>query len=154
METTISKQSNTMPIKVGLFTGVGLILYFIMMKLFNLHHHLELHYFNVLFLALGLFYAIKNTNRIAGEMKYFEGLKSGVVVSLISIILFSMFMVIYTTKIDPEFLLFLKDNIFLSPQSSSKQAAFELAGILTIEGLSSGFIITFILMQYYKNKTK
>jgi hypothetical protein len=58
-------------------------------------------------------------------------------------------MAIYETIIDPAFLVYLKDNIYLGDRFTS-QTVINIIGILTIEGLSSGFIMTYMLMQYYK----
>jgi hypothetical protein len=137
-------------VKSGIFTALGLIVYFVIMRFLNLHHYLVLHYFNVVVLFIGLRYAIKHIISIKGEIKYFEGLKSGIVVTLISIFIFNIFMIVYETIIDPSFLDFLKANIYLGNQSSTQQTVINVMGILTIEGLSSGFIMTFMLMQYYK----
>jgi hypothetical protein len=137
-------------VKAGIFTALGMIFYFVIMKLLNLHHHLELHYLNVIILFLGLRYAIKHIVFIKGEIKYFEGLKSGIVVTLISVIIFNIFMVVYETIIDPAFLILLNENIHLGNVFTSRQTIFNVMGLLTAEGFSSGFIMTFILMQYYK----
>lgn len=152
---TIANQTNvhtgiSTNVKAGIFTSTGMILYFVIMRLLNLHHHLELHYLNIIILFLGLRYAIKRNIFISGEIKYFEGLKSGIVVTIITIIIFNIFMLIYETIIDPDFLILLKENIHLGNEFTSQQTIFNVMGLLTIEGLSSGFIMTFILMQYYK----
>lgn len=136
--------------KAGIFTSLGMILYFVIMRFLNLHHYMELHYLNIIILFLGLRYAIKHVKLIEGEIKYFEGLKSGIVVTLITVLIFNIFMVIYETLIDPPFLTFLKENIYLGNQFSIQQTVINVMGLLTIEGLSSGFIMTYMLMQYYK----
>lgn len=135
--------------KAGIFTALGMIFYFVIMRLLNLHHILELHYFNIVILFFGLRYAIKRNILLKGEIRYFEGLKSGIVVTLITVFIFNIFMLIYETVIDPAFLNHLKENIYLGDQFTT-QTVFNVMGILTIEGLSSGFIMTYMLMQYYK----
>ncbi|MDP3555975.1 MAG: DUF4199 domain-containing protein [Bacteroidota bacterium] len=142
--------NNMISAKAGIGCGLGLIFYFILMRLLNLHHVIELHYFNIVVLFFGLRYAIKRIISRNGEIRYFEGLKSGVVVTLISIFIFNVFMLLYETIIDPSFLEFLRENIVQGHSFSSQQVIINVIGILTIEGLSSGFIMTFSLMQYYK----
>lgn len=144
---------NIVSIKAGVYTSVGLILYFMLMKVFNLHHHLALHYLNVVILFLGLRYAIKHIKLITGDIKYFEGLKAGVIVSLISVFLFNVFLLAYETLIDPSFLIFLKDKISLGNFFNNQETIIDIIGLITAEGLSSGFIMTFILMQYYKSES-
>lgn len=142
---------NTISIKAGIYTSLGLILYLIVMSIFNLHHYLILHYFNVVILFFGLRYAIKHIKLIRGDIKYFEGLKAGVLVSIISVIIFNIFLLFYETIIDPSFLTFLREKIFLGNLFSVEETVFDVIGLITAEGLSSGFIMTFILMQYYKS---
>lgn len=136
-------------VKAGIYTSLVMIFYFLIMRMLNLHHILELHYFNILILFFGLRYAIKHNILLKGEIRYFEGLKSGIVVTLITVFIFNIFMLIYETIIDPAFLNHLKENIYLGDQFTT-QTVFNVMGILTIEGLSSGFIMTYMLMQYYK----
>ena len=136
--------------KAGIYTALGLIFYFVLMRLFNLHYFMQLHYVNILVLFIGLRYAIKHIIAIKGEIRYFEGLKAGILVTVISLIIFNIFMVIYAAVIDPPFLDFLSKNIHLGNGYTSNETIINVVGILTIEGLSSGFIMTFILMQYYK----
>ncbi len=135
----------------GIYTSVGLIIYFVAMRGLGLHHRIEFHYFNIVLLFLGLRYAIKNIIKITGEIKYFEGLKAGVIVSVISILIFNIFMFIYETVIDPPFLDFLKEKISLGHMFSDQETILDVMWLLTVEGLSSGFIMTYILMQYYKD---
>ncbi len=144
---------NSISIKAGIYTSVGLILYFILMSIFNLHHFLILHYFNVFILFFGLRYAIKHIKLIKGEVKYFEGLKSGVIVSIISVIFLNIFLLVYETIIDPAFLIFLRESIAYGNLFSLQEIVFDIMGLITAEGLSSGFIMTFILMQYYKSES-
>lgn len=148
---SVVNKLNTLSIKAGVYTSIGLSLYLILMSVFNLHHYLILHYFNVVILFFGLRYALKHIKLIRGEVKYFEGLKAGVVVSLTSVILFNIFLLFYETVIDPSFLNFLREKIFLGNLFSVEETVFDVMGLITAEGLSSGFIMTFILMQYYKS---
>ncbi|MDO8999254.1 MAG: DUF4199 domain-containing protein [Bacteroidota bacterium] len=146
----IGKSNNSISIKTGIYCGLGLVFYFIVMRLLNLHQVIELHYFNIVVLFFGLRYAIKHIISKNGEIRYFEGLKSGVIVTLISIFMFNLFMILYETIIDPSFLSFLSENIVSGHLFSTQQIIISVFGILTIEGLSSGFILTFMLMQFYK----
>lgn len=138
--------------KAGIFTSVGLILYFVSMNLLGFQRNLELHYLNIFILFFGLRYGIKSTIKTKGEVRYFEGLKTGLIITILSVAIFNVFMVIYETAIDPSFLEYLKENISLGDVFSTQETIFNIAGLITLEGLSSGFILTFILMQYYKSE--
>ena len=142
---------NRISIKSSILTSVGLIIYFMLMRAFNLHHKIILHYANVIVLFIGLRYSIKHIKSINGDIKYFEGLKIGILVTLTSIIIFNVFLLIYEFFIDPSFLTLLQDKLSFGFVKSPAATSFIVFGIIFIEGLSSGFIITYILMQYYKN---
>lgn len=144
-------KTNVISIKAGVYTAFGLILYFLVMRLLNLHHYLILHYLNIFILFFGLRYAIKNIKSFNGDIKYFEGLKSGVVVSIIAIFIFNIFWLFYETVFEPAFLVFLSEKISLGHIFSAEETIIDVMGIITIEGLSSGFILTYILMQFYKS---
>jgi hypothetical protein len=144
---------NSVSIKAGVYTAIGLSLYLILMSVFNLHHFIVLHYFNVIILFFGLRYALKHIKLIRGEIKYFEGLKAGVIVSIISVLLFNIFLLFYEIIIDPSFLTFLREKISLGNVFSVQETVIDVIGLITAEGLSSGFIMTFILMQYYKSES-
>ena len=105
----------------------------------------------MIFLFFGLLYSIKKIKLFSGELKYFEGLKIGILVTLTSIIIFNLFLLIYEFFIDPSFLTLLQDKLSIGFIKSPAATSFIVFGIIFIEGLSSGFIITYILMQYYKN---
>jgi hypothetical protein len=153
-KTIISQETymNKISIKSGIFTSLGLISYFMIMRVFNLHYNLMLHYLNIIVLFFGLRYSIKHIKLMTGDIKYFEGLKSGVIVSLISVLTFNLFLLIYTIYIDKPFYDFLNENISFGNLFSYEETIFGMMGLIIIEGLSSGFIMTYILMQYYKSE--
>ena len=153
-KTIISQETymNRISIKSSILTSVGLIIYFMLMRAFNLHHKIILHYANVIVLFLGLRYSIKHIKTINGDIKYFEGLKSGIIVSLLSVLIFNIFMYVYTVYLDYNFYNFINEKLSFSNNFSSQENIFGMIGLISIEGLSSGFIITFILMQYYKSE--
>lgn len=149
-ETTVLNRTS---LSAGIFTGLGLIVFFLIMWFFNLHEHLELHYLNIIVLFFGLRYAIKKIRSISGEIRYFEGLKAGVIVSVISVVVFNVFMLVYATLINPSFLDFMESKINLGVFTSINETMIDIMGLIIVEGLSSGFILTFILMQYYKSES-
>ena len=153
-KTIISQETymNRISVKSGILTSSGLILYFLLMRAFNLHYNLMLHYLNIIVLFLGLRYSLKHIKLITGNIKYFEGLKSGIIVSLLSVIIFNIFMFTYMVFIDQAFYDFMMEKISFGNVFSRQETIFGMMGLITIEGLSSGFIITFILMQYYKSE--
>ena len=62
-------------IKFGFYTGLSLIIFFLIMKIFGFHRNLDLHYLNMIFLFFGLMFSIRKIKLFSGELKYLEGLK-------------------------------------------------------------------------------
>jgi hypothetical protein len=79
-------------VKYGFYTGLSLILYFLIMKIFDFHRNLDLHYLNIIFLFFGLMFSIRKIKLFSGELKYLEGLKIGIIVTIVSILMLNFFM--------------------------------------------------------------
>jgi hypothetical protein len=138
-------------IKFGFYTGLSLIIFFLFMKIFGFHRNLDLHYLNMIFLFFGLMFSIRKIKLFSGELKYLEGLKIGVIVTIVSILILNFFMLFYEFLIDPSFLKLLQEKISFGYEKSNTVTSLIVFGLIFIEGLSSGFIFTYMLMQYFKN---
>ena len=118
------------------------------MRAVGLHEVFVLRYFNATFLVAGILYALLKEKKEAGnEFNYRKGLQIGTFITLISVIPFCVFLYFYLTM-DDAFMDLIKESTevkeFLSPGS--------VTGLVCIEGISSGEIITFIIMQFLKRK--
>jgi hypothetical protein len=138
-------------IKFGFYTGLSLIIFFLIMKIFGFHRNLDLHYLNMIFLFFGLMFSIRKIKLFSRELKYLEGLKIGVIVTIFSILILNFFMLFYEFLIDPSFLKLLQEKISFGYEKSNTVTSLIVFGLIFIEGLSSGFIFTYMLMQYFKN---
>jgi hypothetical protein len=96
-------------------------------------------------------FSIKKIKLFSGELKYLEGLKIGVIVTIVSILILNFFMLFYEFLIDPSFLKLLQEKISFGYEKSNTVTSLIVFGLIFIEGLSSGFIFTYMLMQYFKN---
>ncbi|RMG83731.1 MAG: hypothetical protein D6707_00470, partial [Bacteroidetes bacterium] len=107
---------------------------------------LELRAFNFLILLGFLFLMYKNKSQSVG-IEYFEGLKSGAYYTLVSVLLFGVFLVIYL-YMDKNFMAYINEhtpfNIVLTPLTA--------AMVVVFEGIVSGLIASFSLMQYFKSE--
>jgi hypothetical protein len=134
---------------VGALTSACLICYFFIMSAFKLQEVLALRAFNFVFLVSGILLALRLYAKAKEEDKieYFAGLKIGARVTLTAVITFAIFMALYLVY-DDHLMNVIKETTgvgdYLNPLT--------VAGALCIEGLSSGFIITFIAMQYFKKE--
>ncbi|HXU27319.1 MAG TPA: hypothetical protein VN698_08815 [Bacteroidia bacterium] len=131
---------------VGLLTCLCLISFFFLMSAFKLQEVIELRGFNFVFFAGGILLALRLYNKaIEDRIDYFTGLKIGIRVVFTSIIPFAIFMALYLVY-DDHLMNVIKQATgvgdYLNPLT--------VAGAIFMEGLSSGIIITFIAMQYFK----
>jgi hypothetical protein len=144
METTIRSHSTAINMyKVSALTALGLIGFFLVMKLLNLNTIVELRFLNVFILLIGVRYVLlKKRAENNGKLDYLNGMMAGFMTAFVAAVIFAVFIFIYL-NIDSGFMLYLRDTqpfgSYLTPASSS---------IITIlEGAASGAIITFMLMH-------
>ena len=135
-------------IKYGALTAAGLTAVFLLAKFAGLADLLVLRLLNLPILVGGVLMAIhhfkaqKNSN-----MAYLEGFGIGMFTSLIGVITFAVFMLFYLTLIDPAFMDVIREKSMFGSYLNPFIASFTIV----IEGLGSGLMITFTLMQYFKN---
>ncbi|MEZ4801415.1 MAG: DUF4199 domain-containing protein [Gelidibacter sp.] len=140
-------KSFSVGLKYGLFVTAGLIAYFLILKLFNLHENPWLRMFNGVVMAAGIYYAIKYYKlTVANSFTYVDGFKTGLITGFIATILFTAFMAIYMFHIDQEFAQKLLKDWF---QDFSEGTGI-LVFIIFIEGLASTAVLTLTCMQIFK----
>jgi len=132
------------------YTAGALIAYFFLMKIFGLERNFYLRIFNFFIMGAGIFFLyrnslVKDNNEHSG---YLQSLMSGALLTIISVAVFIVFLGLYIRFLDPQFLEVLGSS-GLWPVSGVSISQVVI-GIL-IEGISSGFMLSFILMQYFKS---
>lgn len=141
---SIFNNPNRIPENYGLRIAAGLIGYFIIMEIFGLAYFVELRYLNVVVLAIGVFYALRKFRHTHHEnLNYFRALATGVATAAIGCVVFSVFLFIYL-KFDPSMMQFIRDNEPMGQYLNPYMAAF----VIALEGVFSGFLVTFILINY------
>lgn len=132
----------------GFFTFITLVIYFMIMRAFGITGSEIAWGVNFIFLFAGILFALKDyQGKTELNIAYLPGMLLGLTTSAISVISFAVFVWIYFTSSDPNLILALKDNIlFLGEEITPTRAA----GATLIEGICSGLIISFTVMQYYK----
>jgi len=131
--------------KYGIGTGLALICYFVIMKLVGLGHITELRYLNILILMSGLFLYLKKLSECTFD--YLGAFTSGIYVSGMAVFTFVVFFMFYIDFIDPGFYEYIRTNEPFGNYLNKGALGF----MLIAEGLSSGLILTFIFMQYFKS---
>lgn len=132
-------------IRYGLYTTAGLIAYFLLMKLFGLVHIVELRALNLFVLLPGIILALRALKRQHGTVVYLQGIGLGIMTSAIGVVAFALFVFIYL-QMDPVLMQAIVQNEsfgeYLNP--------YILGFVVALEGTASGFIATFVIMQYLK----
>jgi|SRR5690606_9946879 len=138
-------------IPYAILTGGALIAYFLLMKLFGLETNFYLRIFNLFIMIGGIFLLYRNTfirdGRDNEQIGYVQGLLMGLRLTIIAVVIFIVFLGIYIRFIDPGFLDILENTGLWA--SSGVSLAGAVIGIL-MEGIASGLIVSFALMQYFK----
>ena len=137
-------------VSVGLAVSLILIAYFLLIRTFALENIFYLRLINIFFLLTGIIVAERIcSSRVAHKVDYLKGLRIGIQVTLFATIPYAIFMAVYL-KTNHDFAGFIQTHTsfgkFLTPLPAC------VAGIVMIEGIVSGFILTYIIMPYFKRK--
>jgi hypothetical protein len=139
-------------IKYGLFTAAGLIIYFLLMKLIGLSHIVELRFVNGIIMAIGITLAIKGyKDSVHGMIGYFKGLLVGLITSVVATLLFAAFMLVFIKMLDHSLLEVLSANRYFGDRLEVTPGIV-IFTVLFLEGIISGFMISFIAMQWFKRR--
>jgi hypothetical protein len=135
---------NRIPESYGVRIAVSLILYFMIMKVSGLSHHVELRLLNLVILIVGVFFALKRFRKTHEDrLNYFRALVTGVSTAAIGTVLFSVFLFIYM-QADADLMKSVIENEPMGRYLNPYMAAF----IVALEGVFSGLLVTFILINY------
>jgi hypothetical protein len=135
---------NRIPESYGLRIAVGLIVYFVVMHLTGLSHHVELRLLNLLILVTGVYLALKKFRETHGaQLNYFRALVTGVSTAAIGSFIFAVFLFFYM-KLDASLMTSIVENEPMGRYLNPYIASF----IVALEGLFSGLLVTFILINY------
>ena len=143
--------SATVAIKHGILTALGLIIYFLVIKMMDLHTNPWLRLFNGAVMALGIFIAIKRYRFISGSsFNYINGFKVGIISGFLATFIFAIFMGIYMFHIDEAFMNTLLKDWFEDMDYGGGILIF----VIIIEGLASSTVLALTFMQIFKNDPK
>ena len=137
------KDPNRLPENYGIKIAGGLIAFFLLMRILEFHHHVELRLANLVILSVGIYYCLIKFKSAHGDhINYFRGLITGVASGAIGSVLFAIFMFLYM-QLDKDLMQSIVDNEpkghYLNPYIASF--------IVALEGLFSGMLVTFLLMN-------
>ena len=140
----IFNNPNTIPQSYGVRIAVGLILYFLLMKVTGLSHFVELRLLNLFILVSGVYFALKKFKETHGKhLNYFLALATGVGTAAIGSVIFAFFLFIWM-KLDVNMMRAIVENEPMGRYLNAYMAAF----IVALEGVFSGLFVTFVLINY------
>jgi hypothetical protein len=135
---------NRIPENYGLRIAATLILYFIIMKILGLSHHVELRLLNLVILTAGIYLALKKFKLThTDHLNYFRGLIMGVATGGIGSLVFGVFLFIYM-QLDTDMMQSIVDNEPMGRYLNPYMSAF----IVVLEGFFSGLLVTFVLLNW------
>ncbi|MEP2668166.1 MAG: DUF4199 domain-containing protein [Cyclobacteriaceae bacterium] len=135
---------NRIPESYGLRIAAGLIGFFLIMKLVGLSHVVELRLLNLFILTGGVYMALKRFKHTHEDrLNYFRGLVTGVATAAVGSLVFALFLFLYM-KLDTSMMQFIIENEPMGRYMNPYIAAF----IVALEGVFSGLLVTFILINY------
>ncbi len=135
---------NRIPENYGLRIAAALILFFLIMKFAGYGHNVELRLVNVVILITGVYFALKKFRQSHQEnLNYFRALVTGVATGAIGSFVFALFLFIYM-KLDTDLMQSIVQNDPMGRYLNPYIAAF----IVALEGVFSGLLVTFILINY------
>ena len=130
----------------GIFTAGGLMLYFILMRYFNLIEMIHLRYLNFFILLAGILFAMnKYKNSNGNHVEYLEGFFLGMFTTAVASTLFAVFVGIYL-GFHPDFMNYIMSVALMGDYLTPSACAL----IVAMEGGISGLLVTFASLQYYR----
>jgi len=136
---------NQLHVNYGLKIAGGLIAYFLLMKVTGLLNVVELRLLNLVILVAGIMMVLKKFKITHGQhINYFRALVTGVATASIGSLVFAAFLFIYMNFIDTAFMQHIIDNEPMGRFLNPYMASF----IVALEGVFSGLLVTFILINY------
>jgi hypothetical protein len=136
-------------LKAGLITCTSLIIYFMIMKYFNFMNSAIAWSLNFIILWAGIIFSYHYyRSKTILNVNYIQGLILGGITTGVCVVPFVFFIYIYFSVIDTVLLQLLKNNLLFMGEQITPVTA---AGSTMVEGLCSGVIISFIMMQYLRS---
>ncbi len=140
-------RSLSVALKYGFFVAGSLIAYFLILRVFDLHDKPWLRLANGLFMAAGIYFAIKQyKHKYNADFTYVDGFKTGLLTGFIATGCFVVFMAIYIFHLDKQF----AQSILHTWFDNTERGEAMLIIIILMEGLASTAVLTLTCMQIFK----
>lgn len=141
----------TLPIRFAFALTTSLVAYFLVLSLFGLHTNPFFSLFNGVITGFAIFEAIRYRRlELADEYNYTMGFSAGIVTGFLASILFTIFMAVYASEADPDFLTKLAPDYATHYDNGVGVLSF----IVLLMGFATTVVLTLSFMQLFKNKIK
>lgn len=134
-------------IRYGLYMYAGIAGLFLFMKLVGLEEVTVLRFLNVFILAIFSIRIAQIITKEKGSLDYLRGLFTIFLTNIFALVLSLISLTVYLKYIDPKLLETLKDSIWFPGELTISK----IIGAIFIEGAAMAVIISFAVMQYYKD---
>lgn len=161
-------------IKYGIITGGGICLWILMEFLLGFHtEKMYIGEYTTYFVVLIPFFTLylgikeKRDKRNNGNISVFNGIRTGLMISLIATVIIALFLIIYLNYLNPNYaeigMAYQRDKLLLNGKSND-EIALEMESMKimfsfinqflfgTLGALASGFIISFAFSLFLKKK--
>lgn len=132
--------------RYGIWIAIGLIAYFLILKMIGLHQYPMFSIANGFIYGFGLYKAMRSYRNSESDFQYEKGFMVGLVSGGIATAIFTAFMAVYIFQIDMEF----TANILESWSLSYDLGASSILWSIVIMGVSTTLILTLTFMQLLK----
>ena len=147
-------KSFTLTVRFGMAVCASLIAYFLVLSLVDLHTNPFFSLFNGVITGFGIYEGIKYRRlELGDEYNYAEGFGAGMSIGFLATILFTVFLAVYSTELNPQFLQQLAKGY--SQHYDIGVASFGFITLLM--GFATTIVLTLSFMQLFKksqNTTK
>lgn len=134
-------------IRYGIYSFVGIALFFLLMKLCGLENVTFLRVFNLVIVVFMANRLAKLNLKENPDLDYFQALASLFISNVITVVLSIAGFALYTKFVDTAFLTHFKGGILWNGNITLQEAL----AALFLEGMAGSIMVSFIVMQYWKD---
>lgn len=134
-------------LRYGLYMYFGIAALFLFMKLIGMEEVTVLRFLNVFILAIFSVRIAQVITKEKGNLDYLSGFFTIFLANIFALVLALMSLIVYLKYIDPKLLESLKESIWFAGDLTISK----IIGAIFIEGAGMAIIISFSVMQYYKD---
>lgn len=134
-------------LKYAALMYAGIAGFFLIMMLFDLEHVTGLRYFNIVIVAGISILLAKAYSKGTNKIPYLDGLMVIFATNMLAVIVSAISLVLYVRFFDPTLVDDLKETMFFAGEITMAK----VAGAIFMEGAASSIIVSFAIMQYFKD---